>query len=70
MFAAAGGPGTLALGAFVIGAAASDAGDRIVYNSGTGALLYDSDGNGAAAAIRFATLNPGLALTNNNFQIV
>ena len=69
VFTAAGGPGTLAAGAFFIGASAAAADDRIIYNSGTGALLYDSDGNGAAAAVQFATLAPSLALTNNNFQI-
>ncbi len=64
------GPGALAAGAFFIGAVAADANDRVIYNSDTGALLYDSDGNGAAAAVQFAALYPGLALTNNNFQIV
>ena len=70
VFTAAGAPGTLAAGAFFIGASAAAADDRIIYNSGTGALLYDSDGNGAAAAVQFATLDPSLALTSNNFQIV
>jgi len=70
VFTAAGAPGTLDPTAFVIGAAALDASDRIIYNNGTGALSYDSDGTGANAAVQFATLNPGLALTNNNFQVV
>jgi serralysin len=54
----------------VIGAAALDAGDRIIYNSMTGAVSYDSDGNGAIAAVQFATLSPGLALTNHDFFVV
>jgi Ca2+-binding RTX toxin-like protein len=70
VFTAAGAPGTLAASAFFVGAAAAAADDRIIYNSGTGALLYDADGNGGAAATQFATLATGLALTNNNFQIV
>jgi Ca2+-binding RTX toxin-like protein len=55
---------------FVIGAAALDAGDRIMYNSATGAVYYDSDGTGAAAQIQFAQLSPGLALTNSDFLVV
>ena len=30
-------------------------------------LFYDSDGTGAAAAVLFATVNPGTALTNLDF---
>lgn len=61
--------GTLAASAFVIGAAAADADDRIIYNSATGALSFDADGNGAGAAVQFATLAAGLALTNSDFLV-
>jgi len=70
IFTQAGSIGTLAAGAFNIGSAAADSNGRIIYDSGTGALLYDSDGTGLASATRFATVSTGLALTNNNFQIV
>jgi trimeric autotransporter adhesin len=63
-------PGGLAAASFVIGTAAQDANDRIIYNSATGALFYDSDGTGAAAAIQFATLSTGLGLTNLDFFVV
>jgi Ca2+-binding RTX toxin-like protein len=62
--------GVLAANAFHIGAAAADAFDRIVYNSTTGALSFDVDGTGGTAAIRFATLDAGLALTNADFAVV
>ncbi|MEQ1954066.1 calcium-binding protein [Mesorhizobium sp. CN2-181] len=69
IFAAAGAPGTLAANAFHIGAAATTTDHRIVYDVATGALSYDADGSGAGAAIRFATLSTGLALTNADFVV-
>jgi len=62
--------GTLSAGAFVIGTAALDVANRIVYNSDTGALFYDSDGNAAGGSVQIATLATGLALTNNDFLII
>jgi hypothetical protein len=58
--------GVLDAGNFVVGAAA-DANDHIIY-SGTG-LYYDADGNGKGAAIQFATITAGLALTQADFLI-
>lgn len=62
--------GTLSAAGFYIGAAAHDGDDRIIYNSATGALLFDNDGNGLNAAIQFATLSTGLAMTNADFIVV
>ena len=70
IFSSSLGLGNIADGEFVIGAAALDANDRIIYNSATGALSYDSDGNGGTAAIQFATLSAGLAPTNLDFWVV
>jgi Ca2+-binding RTX toxin-like protein len=64
------GLGNIADGELVIGPAALDANDHIIYDSNTGALYYDSDGAGSTAAIRFAELSPGLALTNLDFFVV
>jgi serralysin len=62
--------GVLPSGAFFTGPAAHDASDRIIYNKSTGALLYDADGQGGVAAVQFATLAPGLTLTQADFVVV
>jgi len=62
--------GTLAANNFIIGTSAVDSNDFIVYNTATGALLYDADGNGAVAAVQIATLAGGLALTNTDFVVI
>ncbi len=62
------GLGVLDADAFVIGGAAVDAEDRIIYDAATGALYYDPDGSGAGAAVQFASLAPGLlGLTSDHF---
>ncbi|HEX8214615.1 MAG TPA: hypothetical protein VF582_03990, partial [Allosphingosinicella sp.] len=63
------GSGTLASSAFTTGSAATSAGHRIIYNSSNGALLYDADGSGAGAAVQFATLDMGLAISSNSFEV-
>jgi serralysin len=62
--------GNLLAGHFFIGAAAHDGNDRIIYNAANGALMFDRDGTGAIAAVRFATLDAGLALTAADFVVV
>ncbi|GEO01727.1 hypothetical protein NSE01_35590 [Novosphingobium sediminis] len=61
--------GVLDASAFYIGAAAHASTDRIIYNSATGALFFDSDGDGATSAVQFATLASGLALTYADFLV-
>jgi Ca2+-binding RTX toxin-like protein len=62
--------GALLPSAFRVGTAAGDASDRIIYNPNNGALLYDADGTGAGAAVLFAVLEPGLAMTPGDFLVV
>ncbi len=70
VFAGIGPTGTLATGAFRLGTGAGDANDRIVYNSATGQLFFDADGNGAGAQVLFATLTAGTAVTASDFVII
>jgi len=67
-FAAVG--GSLDSTEFVVGTAAQDANDYIVYNQTTGQLFYDADGNGAGAAVLFATLAAGTTLGFNDFAVI
>ena len=51
--------------------ASKDADDRIIYNSDTGALVYDADGSGAAFGnVRFATITGSPVLTAADFVVV
>jgi Ca2+-binding RTX toxin-like protein len=64
--------GTLASTAFRANTTglAGDSSDRIIYETDTGALYYDADGNGTGSSgIRFATVGPGLGLTNADFVV-
>ena len=49
---------------------AADGNDYILYNTTTGALYYDADGSGKAAAVQFATLVGAPALTANDFGVI
>jgi len=49
---------------------AEAADQRIVYDSATGNLSFDSDGTGAAESVLFATLAPGLTIDETDFFII
>jgi serralysin len=68
-FAGIGPLGRLAAAAFHLGGAAGDAGDRVIYDAATGRLWFDADGSGAGAAVQFASVTPGTALTAHDFVI-
>jgi Ca2+-binding RTX toxin-like protein len=63
-------PGWLSAAAFHTGTGAHDASDHIIYNATTGDLFFDEDGLGGSAALKFATLTPGLAITADDFLVV
>lgn len=65
--------GNLASDRFVSGATvtgASDSSDRIAYNTTTGALYYDADGVGGAAAVQIALIGNKAALTADDFVVI
>ena len=48
---------------------AGDANDYILYNTRTGGLFYDADGNGQGAAVQFATLTCRPNITASDFMV-
>jgi Ca2+-binding RTX toxin-like protein len=72
IFTALAGTGILTADQFVANATgtAVDASDRILYETDTGRLFYDSNGSAAGGRIEFAQLSAGLALTNQDFFVI
>jgi Ca2+-binding RTX toxin-like protein len=66
--------GVLAAANFLAGAGittAADANDLFLYNSSTGALYYDADGNAAGSLpMQFATLTGAPALTASDIELI
>ncbi len=56
--------------AFVIGTKATTAGHHLIYNSTTGALLYDPDGAGGAAATQIALLSNRPTVEIGDFLLI
>jgi Ca2+-binding RTX toxin-like protein len=52
------------------GVKALDSNDHLIFNTSTGALFYDADGNGSGAAIQFATLTGVSNIAYTDFWIV
>ncbi|KQS88649.1 MULTISPECIES: calcium-binding protein [unclassified Rhizobium] len=66
------GTGVLTSAQFSANAAgtAADTSDRIIYETDTGKLFYDSNGNASGGSVQFAQLAKGLALTAADFYII
>jgi Ca2+-binding RTX toxin-like protein len=69
VFTALNTPGVLAPWNFFVGASATEADQRILYNSVTGFLSYDRDGSGPKSSLIFAALSPGLVLSPPSFIV-
>jgi Ca2+-binding RTX toxin-like protein len=62
--------GTLTSASFVAGGKALDSDDYVIYEARSGALFYDPDGNGVAAAIQVATLGNHAQLAAADFYVI
>ncbi|MCM2475684.1 protease [Rhizobium sp. CG5] len=72
IFTRAGAAGTLSSAAFRKNATglAGDSSDRIIYETDTGNLFYDSNGTGSGGRVRIAHLDAGLSMTHQDFLII
>jgi Ca2+-binding RTX toxin-like protein len=62
--------GSLPSSQFTIGSSAANASDRFIYNSSTGALFFDPDGNGLQGQVQLAVLSSNPPLTSSNISVV
>jgi Ca2+-binding RTX toxin-like protein len=62
--------GALGQTAFHTGTAAADASDRVIYDSASGNLYFDADGNASGVAVLFARLSTGLSVTHDDFIVI
>ncbi len=71
IFTELGEPGALSADLFAANSEgnALDGNDHILYNTTTGALYYDPDGNGAKAAVQFAVLEDTSELKSTDFLV-
>jgi Ca2+-binding RTX toxin-like protein len=62
--------GSLLYEAFVEGAAAEEADDRILFDYDEQSISYDSDGSGPAAAMRFARFQESVTIYSYDFLVI
>lgn len=75
IFTALSGAGTLGADEFLVvqegeDVVATTADQRIIYDAVNGDIYYDADGSGAGAMKRFATIEAGLSVTEDNFVVI
>lgn len=62
--------GPLASANFVLGTAAADANDFLIYDQASGSLYYDADGSNAGAAELIVQLKAGTTLAADDISIL
>jgi len=62
--------GALGAGRFVVGTAAGDSNDRLIYDDTTGQLFFDADGTGAQAQVLIATLTGAPMLAASDIVVI
>lgn len=72
VFVALGTAGALSASAFLasVSGLAQDANDRLIYESDTGELYYDSNGSAVGGSVLIAVLDPNLTLTYMDFSVI
>ena len=72
IFTTIAGTGTLTAGQFTANTTglATDSAHRIVYETDTGNLFYDTNGSAAGGSVLFAVITAGLGLNNLDFLVV
>ena len=64
------GIGALGAARLALGASATTAAHRVVYDQAQGEIHYDADGSGAGAQVLFARVTAGTALTDLDFLVI
>lgn len=64
------GTGVLSAAQFTAKGRATDSNDRIIYETDTGKLFYDSNRKAAGGSVQFTTLSPGLGISHTDFFII
>ncbi|WP_262271557.1 calcium-binding protein [Microvirga yunnanensis] len=62
--------GSLSAGAFALTSAVAEADDRVVYDQGTGNLLFDANGGTRDDAVVFARLENRASITSADFLVI
>ena len=62
--------GTLSANQFIVGSSATNSNQRFIFDSINDLLLYDSDGNGASAAVKLVSFSNNINLTRFDIIII